>query len=190
MNKIQKGRIEQFSDGVFAIAITLLAIELKVPTLVSSNVIGSISELLPLIPMIATFILSFVTIAIFWVNHQQLSQSMGNISRRMLWINVLLLMFVTLIPFGTTVVTENPNNMIAVATYSFILFATSVSFTTLVVHVHKETPHKEVILKRSSVGPLFYLFAVIACFITIPAAYTLLIIPPIFYFLPRMNTSA
>lgn len=187
MHTITKGRIEQFSDGVFAIAITLLAIELKVPHLISSSVSGSFSELLPLIPIVATFVLSFVTIAIFWVNHQQLSQSMNTISRRMLWINVMLLMFVTLIPFGTTVVTENPGNILAVATYSFILFATSLSFTTLVAHVHKNTPHKETIMKRSAVGPIIYACAVVAVFIAIPAAYTLLMIPPIFYFLPRVR---
>ena len=187
MHTIPKGRIEQFSDGVFAIAITLLAIELKVPHLVSTSVSGSFSELLPLIPIVATFILSFVTIAIFWVNHQQLSQSMTAVSRRGLWMNVLLLMFITLIPFGTTVVSENPGNILAVATYSFILFATSLSFTTLVAHVHKHTPHRETIMKRSIVGPITYACAVIAVFVYIPAAYALLIIPPTFYFLPRFR---
>lgn len=185
MYLIPKGRTEQFSDGVFAIAITLLAIELKVPHLLSQTIGGSMRELLPMIPTVATFVLSFMTIAIFWVNHQQLSQSMTTISRRMLWLNILLLMFITLIPFATSVATENPHNILAVVIYSGILFATSFSFTLLVAHVHKQTPHKHMILRRSVIGPVIYGCAVLACFIAIPAAYTLLIIPPIFYFLPR-----
>lgn len=185
MHPIPKGRIEQFSDGVFAIAITLLALELHVPQLLSQNVGGSIRELLLLVPNIATFILSFMTIAIFWVNHQQLTQSMTNITRRTLWLNTLLLMFITLIPFVTSVATENAGNILAAVTYSFVLFATSLSFTTLVANVHHQTPHRGTILRRSIVGPVIYGCAVIACFIAIPAAYTLLIIPPVFYFLPR-----
>lgn len=187
MHSIPKGRIEQFSDGVFAIAITLLAIELKVPQLISSSVGESFRELINLVPNIATFILSFVTIAIFWVNHQQLTQSMTLISRRILWLNVLLLLFITLIPFGTSVVTENPHNTLAVATYSMIMFFTSLSFTLLVLHVHKNTPHKKTIIRRSSVGPFVYGIAVVASFVAVPAAYTLLIIPPVFYFLPRVK---
>lgn len=185
MHPIPKGRIEQFSDGVFAIAITLLALEIHVPQLLSQNINGSIHELLPMIPNIATFVLSFMTIAIFWVNHQQLTQSMTNITRRTLWYNTLLLMFITLIPFATSVATENGANTLAVITYSFILFATSLSFTSLVANVHKQTPHRHLILRRSIVGPIIYGCAVIAGLIAIPAAYTLLIIPPIFYFLPR-----
>lgn len=185
MHPIPKGRIEQFSDGVFAIAITLLAIELKVPHVLHTSVGGTFRELLPMVPSIATFVLSFVTIAIFWVNHQQLTQSMTNITRRTLWFNTLLLMFVTLIPFATSVATENAGNVLAMTIYSSVLWATSFSFTLLVSNVHKHTPHRTIIMRRSIIGPVVYGCAIIAGFIAIPAAYTLLIIPPVFYFLPR-----
>lgn len=187
MHPIPKGRIEQFSDGVFAIAITLLALELRVPHLMSTTLGGSLAEVWKLLPTVATFVLSFVTIAIFWVNHQQLTQSMNAINRRTLWSNTMLLMFITLIPFATSVVTENPQNILAVMTYSLVLFLTSLSFSITVLHVHRTTPHRHKILRRSAIGPLVYFCAVVAGFIAIPAAYTLLMIPPIFYFLPRVK---
>ena len=97
MQPIHKGRLEAFSDGVFSIAITLLALELKVPHLINSSLYQSAREVLPLIPNVATFILSFITIAIFWVNHHQLTRSVETVSRRIIWSNILFLMFLMFI---------------------------------------------------------------------------------------------
>lgn len=185
MHPVNKNRLEQFSDGVFAIAITLLALELKVPHLLNTEIGKSIKELIPLIPNIATFILSFLTIAIFWVNHHQMTRNIETVSRRVVWSNILFLMFVTLIPFATSVVTENPSNMLSVLTYSFILFGNSLSFTVLRIFIHKHEGRKSIAFRRSMVGPIIYGFAVISSIISIDIAYGLLLIPPLFYFLPR-----
>jgi uncharacterized membrane protein len=185
MQIVHKARVEQFSDGVFAIAITLLALELKVPHLTSSTLGSSLRELLPLIPNVATFILSFLTIAIFWVNHHQMTHNIETVSRRIVWSNMLFLLFITLIPFATTVVTENPANILSVLTYSFILFGTSVSFSILRFFIHRHEGRKSDAFKRSLIGPLFYACAVVSVFITIKATYAFLLIPPLFYFLPR-----
>ena len=185
MQPIHKGRLESFSDGVFAIAITLLALELKVPHIVNTNLQLSLKELLPLIPNIATFVLSFIAIAIFWVNHHQLTRSVDNVSRRIIWSNILFLMFLTLIPFATSVVAENPGNTLSILTYSFILLGNSLSFTGLHYFIHKHDGKKIHSFKRSAVGPIIYMCAVISAFISVKAAYAFLIIPPLFYFLPR-----
>lgn len=188
MHPVNKARLEQFSDGVFAIAITLLALELRVPHIVSNTLSSAIKELLPLIPNIATFILSFVTIAIFWVNHHQLTRSIENVSRRIIWVNILFLMFLTLIPFATSVVGENPTNILSVLTYSFILFGNSVSFTLLHYFVHnKHQGRFSHSFRRSLIGPIFYTCAVVSVFISIDIAYAFLLIPPLFYFLPRSS---
>ncbi len=180
-----KARLEQFSDGVFAIAITLLALELHVPTIISNAIGGGLLELLPLLPNILTFVLSFVTIAIFWVNHHQLTQDIGIIRRRVLWMNILLLLFVTLIPFGTNVASANPGNPLAIMTYALILFAGSVSFSVLRYFVHTSCGEKHIPIRRSIIGPLFYGIAVIAAAFFIPLAYLFLAIPPVYYFLPK-----
>jgi uncharacterized membrane protein len=187
MQPIHKARLEQFSDGVFAIAITLLAIELKVPQIVSSGLGSSTRELIPLIPNIAAFILSFITIAIFWVNHHQLTRSIETVSRRIIWANMLFLMFVTLIPFATTVLGENSHNTLSVLTYSFILFGNSTSFSILRFFVHKHEDHlHSIAMKRSVIGPIIYAGAVVASiFLSLNIAYIFLIVPPLFYFLPR-----
>ncbi len=185
MEPIHKARLEQFSDGVFAIAITLLALELKVPHLANYDLRSSSRELLPLIPNIATFILSFITIAIFWVNHHQLTRSIETVSRRVIWSNMLFLLFVTLIPFATSVVAENTGSALGILTYSFVLFANSISFTILRFFVHKHDGRSSIAFKRSLVGPIVYACAVFTAFFSIQATYALLMIPPLFYFLPR-----
>ncbi len=185
MQPIHKARLEQFSDGVFAIAITLLALELKVPHILNTTLDLSVRELVPLIPNVATFILSFIAIAIFWVNHHQLTRSIETVSRRIIWSNTLFLMFVTLIPFATSVVAENPGNPLGILTYSFILLGNSVSFTLLRFFVHKHEGHSTVAFKRSLVGPIIYTLAIVSSFFSVEASYFFLFIPPIYYFLPR-----
>lgn len=185
MQPISKARLEQFSDGVFAIAITLLALEIKVPHLEASSFWSSINELTPLVPNIAAFILSFLGIAIFWVNHHRLTRNINTVSRRIIWTNMLFLMFVTLIPFATSVIGENTSNVLAIETYSFILFGSSVSFSILRYFVEKHQDLGNVKMLRSLVGPIVYAGAMVSAFFFTDLAYALLIIPPLFYFLPR-----
>lgn len=180
-----KARLEQFSDGVFAIAITLLALELRVPRLANVGLESAVQEILPLLPNILTFVLSFMTIAIFWVNHHQLTQDVGIIRRRILWSNMLTLLFVTLIPFGTEVASVNVLHPLAIMTYALILLGGSVSFSILRYFVHQSCGEHRIPLKRSLVGPIIYLLAVLAAPYLVWISYLLLAIPPLYYFLPK-----
>jgi uncharacterized membrane protein len=191
MHPTIKSRFEQFSDGVFAIAITLLAIELKVPTLTSATVAGGIHEIAVLLPTIVTFVLSFVTIAIFWVNHHQLTQMFEVVKhRRILWLNVLFLLFLTLIPFATHAMSSNPFHPLAMLTYSGIFFGASVAFSALRYFIHRDIGESRIKMGRSLVGPVFYLLAVILAFYSVWICYFLLAIPALFYFLPKDHTPA
>lgn len=183
-----KNRLEQFSDGVFAIAITLLALELDIPHLASLDLKSGLSEILPLLPNVLTFILSFVTIAIFWVNHHQLTHDTYRVGRRVVWTNMLFLLFITLIPFGTKVASVNPTHPLALTTYAVILFAGSVSFTLLRHFIHQSFGEKKIPMGRSFIGPVIYLAAIVAAVVFTPASYFLLAIPPLFYFLPKERT--
>jgi uncharacterized membrane protein len=98
---------------------------------------------------------------------------------------MLFLMFLTLIPFATSVVAENPRNILAVMTYSFILFGTSTTFSTLRYFVERHQGTNKIKIIRSLVGPVIYGFSIIGSFFSIELSYALLIIPPLFYFLPR-----
>lgn len=182
-------RFEAFSDGVMAIAITLLALELKVTVLTSTTFSEGVNELIPYLPHLLTFALSFLTIAIFWVNHHQMTEHIEFLNRRVIWANMLFLMFQTLIPFATRVIAANSENFLNVATYSFILFCGSLSFALLHYLVHKKINHNIHIngkmIRRSLVGPLLYGLAIVASFYFVPISYVLLAIPPLYYFLPK-----
>lgn len=184
-------RLESFSDAVIAIAITLLVLELKAPELHSTNILAEAQELLPLIPSVLTFVLSFVTIAIFWVNHHQMTDHIETLNRRTLWANMIFLMFQALIPFATRVVSINPTHALSVATYSLILFCGSGSFSLvhLLIHkrINKRLTWESKIIQRSLVGPFVYFCAIIAAFNFVPIAYFLLLLPPLFYFLPKKH---
>jgi uncharacterized membrane protein len=189
MNDTRRLRLENFSDAVMAIAITLLALELTVPHIQSHDIIGSARELISLIPVVLTFVLSFGTIAIFWVNHHQLTQHMTHMKRRITWANMLFLMFQAMIPFGTIAAAENYANPLAVMTYSLVLFGASLSFSILRHFIHPKRSLSPQSAIRSYVGPIVYLLAILVAPITVWASYAFLVLPPLYYFLPRKGVS-
>lgn len=185
MQNTKRVRLEAFSDGVVAIAITLLALELKVPHFRSNNLESSFFDMLPLLPGILTFVLSFVTIAIFWVNHHQLTQHLENVSKRVVWANMAFLLFQSLIPFATVALSENLQNSLSLLTYSLVLFGGSVSFTSLRFFIHRKEHLTRKSVNRSLVGPIIYLLAAVVAPFSIESSYILLVIPPLYYFLPK-----
>ncbi len=188
MQPTNKIRFDAFSDGVFAIAITLLALGLRVPYLPVSGMPFSLQGFAPIVPSLLTFVLSFGTIAIFWVNHHQLTQTLSTINRRrILWLNILFLLFVTLIPFVTQTMSLNAPSAVAVSIYAFTLFAASSSFSALRYWIHKSADDKHFVAKRGIIGPSIYLLAALAPLFSITLGYILLAIPPLFYFLPRKS---
>lgn len=181
-------RFESFSDGVFAIAITLLALALRVPFLHATGF--SWHDLMPIVPSILTFVLSFVAIAIFWVNHHQLTQTLTTLKRRrILWLNILFLLFLTLIPFVTQTLSANAPSAAATSMYAFVLFGASISFSLLRYWVHKSCGEVDIAMGRSIIGPIVYFLAMLAPLISIRLGYVLLAIPLFFYFLPKASRS-
>jgi uncharacterized membrane protein len=159
-------RIETFSDGVFAIIVTLLVLEIKTPDIrASANIAGALqSSLLLLLPKVAGYVISFITVAIFWVNHHQLFHSLKYSDRRLLWINNALLMFLAFVPFPTGVLGEYPNQPIAVSIYGLVLClsATTMSLMrryAIAAGLHRDLPESilKAAIRKSSVGPILYL---------------------------------
>jgi len=118
------GRLETFADGVFAIAITLLVIEIPHPEV--DEHLGR--ELVDQWPAYLAYVLSFVTIGIIWVNHHALMRHFDRTDRAFLFVNVFFLMCVAFIPFPTALIAEDLGNEIAMFTYGATLFATAVLF--------------------------------------------------------------
>lgn len=187
MQDSRKTRIEAISDGVIAIAITLLALELKIPHLGEKDFYDSFTEIIPLIPGVLTFMLSFVSIAIFWVNHNRLTQHIKYVNGRIIWTNTAFLMCQTLIPFATRLISENPQNVLSVLVYSIILFGSSATFALLHYFIHQRDPISRNSIERSVVGPIFYIGAIVATLVSIWISYLFLIVPLAYYFIPRSS---
>jgi uncharacterized membrane protein len=119
---MKKGRLEAFSDGVLAIIITIMVLDFKVPH-------GSeFSDLLPLIPLFLSYILSFIYIGIYWNNHHHLFQAVREVSGSVLWANLHLLFWLSLVPFITAWAGENHFINMPVALYGFVLLMAGVAY--------------------------------------------------------------
>jgi TMEM175 potassium channel family protein len=128
------GRAEAFSDGVFAIAITLLVLSLRLPGQGSLT-----SQLLAAWPQYFAYVVSFLTIGIMWMNHHTILAHVARVDRPLLVLNLLLLMGVVAIPFPTSLVADNlisaQNGTAAVVTYGLVMIAISFGFSGLWIYV-------------------------------------------------------
>lgn len=119
---MKKGRLEAFSDGVFAIIITIMVLELKVPH-------GEqVEALLPLWPVFLSYVLSFVYVGIYWNNHHHLFQACDHVSGRVLWANLHLLFWLSLFPFVTGWMGENHFAAWPAAVYGVVLLMAAVAY--------------------------------------------------------------
>ncbi|MFO1176783.1 MAG: TMEM175 family protein [Paracoccaceae bacterium] len=121
-----KNRIEAFSDGVIAIIITIMVLELKVPH-------GQdLSVLKPLLPILLSYVLSFANVGLYWNNHHHMFHAVRHIGGWVLWANLHLLFWLSLMPFATAFMGENDFAPVTVALYAFDLFMCAISYTLLV----------------------------------------------------------
>jgi uncharacterized membrane protein len=133
-----KGRLEAFSDGVMAIIITIMVLELKVPHG------ADFSALRPLIPVFLSYVLSFIFLGIYWNNHHHLLQAARQVNGRILWANIHLLFWLSLIPFVTAWMGENHFAAVPVALYGVVMLFSAIAYTilsvSLVSHHGQDSP--------------------------------------------------
>lgn len=122
---MEKSRIEAFSDGVIAIIITIMVLELKVPH-------GTeLRDLVPMLPIFFSYILSFVYVGIYWNNHHHMFQAVDEIKGGVLWANLHLLFWLSLIPFATSWADENHFASAPIALYGAVLFMCGIAYVIL-----------------------------------------------------------
>src|SRR5581483_377964 len=122
---MNKGRLEAFSDGVIAIIITIMVLELKVPQG------DGFAALKPVVPTLLLYLLSFVYVGIYWINHHHMLHASGRVSVAVLWANLHLLFWLSLIPFATEWMGGNHFSSAPSAFYGFVLFMCSVAWLIL-----------------------------------------------------------
>jgi uncharacterized membrane protein len=120
-----KGRVEAFSDGVVAIIITIMVLELKVPHGME------LADLRPVLPVFLGYVLSFVYIGIYWTNHHHMLQGARTVNGGILWANLHLLFWLSTVPFATSWMGENPLATAPVALYGAVLFMCAIAYSIL-----------------------------------------------------------
>jgi uncharacterized membrane protein len=120
-----KGRLEAFSDGVIAVIITIMVLEIKVP---HGTDLAALAEIAPLI---ATYVVSFVYVGIYWANHHHLLHASERISGGVMWANLVLLFWLSLVPVITAWVGENLSAALPTAVYGFVLLMSGVAWLIL-----------------------------------------------------------
>ena len=119
---MEKNRLEAFSDGVLAIIITIMVLELRVPS-------GSdIAVLKPLLPVFLTYALSFIYLGIYWNNHHHLLKAAGRVNGAMMWANLHLLFWLSLFPFVTGWMGENHFTTVPTAVYGMVLLLAAIAY--------------------------------------------------------------
>jgi uncharacterized membrane protein len=181
---MKKGRLEAFSDGVFAILITILVLQLTVPR-------GSdLAALYPLMPIFLSYVLSFLYLAIYWNNHHHLLQATDQVDGRILWANLHLLFWLSLVPFITGWVGENPRAAWPAALYGIVLFFAAIAYfilSRLLISLHGQ----ESVLGRAigsdrkgRISLVVYLVAVPAAFINTWLSYALYLLVAVLWLIP------
>ena len=161
---MKKSRLEAFSDGVIAILITIMVLELHVPHA------GDLAALRPLLPVLLCYVLSFVYIGIYWNNHHHMFQLVSRVSGAVLWANSHLLFWLSLLPFATAWMGENSFAPWPVALYGFVLFGAGCAYFVLArLLVRLEGAHSP--LARAVGETWKERFSSLACGVAVPLAF-------------------
>ena len=161
-----KNRLEAFSDGVLAIIITIMVLEMKVP-----HGVG-IDALAPLIPVFLSYVLSFVYLGIYWNNHHHMLHTCQKITGAMLWANLHLLFWLSLFPFATGWMGENHFAATPMALYGVVLLMAAIAYW-LLQHTIISSQGRDSLLKaavgndwKGKLSPLLYAIAIAASFLS------------------------
>ena len=181
---MHKGRLEAFSDGVIAVIITIMVLELHVPYGADQR------ALLSFMPNLSIYLLSFIFIGIYWNNHHHMLQAVDKVNGRALWANHHLLFWLSLIPFATAWLGSHPYETIPTAFYGVLLFASAVAFTILqnvIVAFNGRTSRLQKALGHDDKGKLsimLYLIGIACAFFAPLVSYVVFVVVAIMWWAP------
>ena len=164
--KMKTTRLEAFSDGVLAIIITIMVLELKVPHAVE------LAALKPVLPVLLSYVLSFIYLGIYWNNHHHLFQATEEVSGGILWANLHLLFWLSLFPFTTAWMGENHLAAIPTAIYGFVLLMAAIAYyilqRTIIAKEGRESLLAQAVGRdwKGKLSPLLYLAAIPLAFVS------------------------
>jgi len=192
---MNKARVESFSDGVFAFAITLLVLSIPIPDIKSADDQLLTTALLRAIPQLIPYVTSFATIGIIWLNHHSMFHEVEKVEHMTLTLNLLLLLVVAFIPYPTGVIGRYGALRSAVVLYGATFSAGGLAFSALWFDIRRNRLSREreddarirSITVRNSIGPVIYPLATALAFIAPKTSLGIFFGLAAFYFLPHLQ---
>jgi len=182
---MEKNRLEAFSDGVIAIIITIMVLELHVPAHADG-----LADLKPLIPVLLSYLLSFIYVGIYWNNHHHMFQSTEKVTGGILWANLHLLFWLSLFPFTTAWVGANHLAPAPTAVYAFVLMMAGVAYYILEHSIIRQQGKDSLLARaignrwKENISPLCYLAAIPLAFVSPYISQALFIFVAILWLVP------
>jgi uncharacterized membrane protein len=182
---MKTSRLEAFSDGVIAIIITIMVLELKAPHG------AELAALRPLLPEILIYVLSFVYLAIYWNNHHHLLHASESVSGGILWANLHLLFWLSLIPFVTSWLGENPDAAWPTAMYGIVLLMAAIAYyglqSLLIRHEGADSTLAAALRRdlKGKISPVLYASAIGLSFVAVWIADLIYLAVALMWFLPE-----
>jgi uncharacterized membrane protein len=186
MSEMSTNRLEAFSDGVIAIIVTIMVLELRAPSQ------PTLAALWKVAPVFISYGLSFLVVAIMWVNHHHLIHAVRGVSARLLWSNLYLLFWMSLVPFVTDYLGKNYHEPLAVALYGLDLVLCSSAFYLLRIILVEQDRHDSglseyhsSIQRKNVFSGALYLLSVPLAYVSTYASFFIFALIPALYFLPE-----
>ncbi|HEX5332538.1 MAG TPA: TMEM175 family protein [Cellulomonas sp.] len=188
---MRTSRLEAFSDGVLAIVITIMVLELRVPAFEEGHV-ATFADLVDahLVPVLFSYVLSFVFIAIYWNNHHHLMSTADHVSGSIMWANMHLLFWLSLVPFSTGLLGESRGAAAPAALYGLILLMAAVAYFVLSRMIVREGGSRGVLARavgrdrKGQVSPVLYALGIGAAFVWTPLSYGLYVAVAALWLIP------
>ena len=162
---MRKERLEAFSDGVLAIIITIMILEIKIP---AGHELG---DLKPLIPVFSSYVLSFIYIGIYWNNHHHMMHTVRHVTGDILWANLHLLFWLSLVPFVTGWMGENHFTSVPMALYGIILLMAAIAYFVLQTRIIRNHGPDSLLARaigtdfKGKISPILYVVAILSTWI-------------------------
>jgi len=189
---LRLNRIEAFSDGVFAIIVTLLVLELKVPSIPDHHGVSELGrQLVELLPKFLSWLISFVIVCKFWLNHHPILGLARHANYALVWLNSLFLMGQSFIPFPTALMGEYAGNPLAVSAFGVVMAVNTVLFIVLHAYILRHLIKPALadaqdpdIIRKSFIGVRSYLVGAAAAWTSVHAAFVVYLLTPLFFIVP------
>ncbi|HEV7642319.1 MAG TPA: TMEM175 family protein [Pyrinomonadaceae bacterium] len=200
MGYFAKGRVEAVCDGIFAIILTLLVLEIKVPHIHDAHSVDElVHSLRDVIPKFIAWVISFFTVMVIWVNHHRIFESLKKIDHTIFWLNANLLLWISFYPFTTALLGDYPDNNFAASFYGMASFLMGIGFLSLRYHMWR---HPELtdgytndelwsgVRNVFLFGPVLYLLGAASAWIHPYIAFAFYAFITIYFIFPHRDRSA